>query len=305
MKDIITIQVSKFLSNELAKKIAQKQWGSSEPPWVNRTRQYIFDELLNDNDCFDVVATTSNNDIVGRLHCVKNEARPKLWYYGDLFVIPAYRRQGIATQMIRTAMNHLSEIGGNALRCYVDPNNMPSRLLQQMVGFSEKPFENFNDFTNDGQIMYEVTIPYCLEVIPATVDEAYFVRILFAQNKDALMAKNIGLSEWKELLSVNDADEAHFLVCKGAMPVAYMKINGLESKSKAWISMLFVAKNFQHQGIGSFALKYAEEYLKAKEFKTIALQTDINNFSAQNFYLKCGYQIFEQKSKIKFRYTLQ
>ena len=231
MKEIITIQISKFLSNEIVKKIAQKQWKADTPPWVNRSRQYVFDEIMNENDCFGVVATTQNNEVVGRLHCVKSEISPKLWCYGDLFVIPEYRRVGIASQMIRTAMNHLSELGAITLRCYVEPDNAPSRNLQLSVGFSEQPFESFNNFINDGEIMYEAKVPNNLTIIPATENEAYFVRILFAQNKGNLNSNDISLSEWKELLSANDNDEKHFLICKGAIPVAYLKINVLETTS--------------------------------------------------------------------------
>lgn len=244
MKELITIQISKFLTNELAENIAQKQWKSSAPTWVNRSRQYIFDEILDENDCFGIIATTSNNEVIGRTHCVKNKTNPLLWYYGDLFVIPEYRRMGIAKQMIRAAINHLSEIGAATLRCYVDPNNIPSRNLQNSSGFSEKPFEPFNDFINDGEIMCEIDIPTCLSVIPATIHEAYFARVLFAQNQDSLNAADISYAEWKEILSVEDPDEKHFLICKGAVPVAYMKINGLLNKNEAWISMLFVAKAF-------------------------------------------------------------
>ena len=45
MKEIITIQISKFLNNELVEQIAQKQWHSQSPAFVNRSRQYIFDEI--------------------------------------------------------------------------------------------------------------------------------------------------------------------------------------------------------------------------------------------------------------------
>ena len=301
MKEIITIQISKFLTSELAEKIAKKQWRSSAPLWTNRSRQYIFDELVNGNDCFGVIATASNNEVVGRIHCVKNENNSLIWYYGDLFIIPEYRRMGIAKKMIHAAMNHLSEMGAKTLRCYVEPNNTPSRNLQTSIGFSEKPFETFNNFINDGDIMYEIKIPNCLTVIPATVNEAYFIRILFAQNKDTLNTENISLSECKELLSIEDSDEKHFLICKGSMPVAYMKINGLLNKNEAWISMLFVAKDFQRQGIGTFAINYAEEYIKERGFRLIAIQTDINNFPAQNCYLQCGYTVFERSSKVKFR----
>ena len=299
MKEIITIQISKFLTNELVEQIAQNQGESSSPQFTNRSRQYIFDELVNDNDCFGVIATTSRKQVIGRIHCVKNESDPCLWYYGDLFVTPEYRRNGIAKQMIRTAINHLSEIGATSLRCFVNPNNVPSRNLQAILGFSEKPFEPFNSFTNDGEIMYELDLPSPLTVIPATINEAYFVRILFVQNKDVLNHGNINLSEWKEILAVEDPDEKHFLICKGAMPVAYMKINGLLNTDKVWLSMLFVAKNFQHQGIGSFALNYAEKYVKKLGFNVINVQTDKENITAINFYSKLGYLIYDRNTKIK------
>ncbi len=304
MKEIITIQISKFLTNELAEKIAQLQGDSSEPKWINRSRQDIFDNLVNKNECFDVIATTSRNEVVGNIHCVKNENDPLLWQYGNLCVASEYRRIGIAKQMIYTAINHLSEMGVKRLRCYVDPNNTPSRNLQESIGFSIKPFEKFNLFDNDGEIMYEIEIPSCLTVIPATVDEAYFVRIMFNYIKHALNVGNIRLSEWKEILAANDPDVKHFIVCKGAMPVAYMRLNGLVSGSEGFISMLFVAEDFQRQGIGTFAIKYAEEYLKEKGFKSIAVQTDIDNLSAQNCFLRCGYTIFEQSTKLYFRKML-
>ena len=88
MKEIITIQISKFLTSELVEQIAQSQWKALTPQFTNRSRQYIFDELVNSNDCFGVIATTAKNQVIGRIHCVKNENNPHLWYYGDLFVIP-------------------------------------------------------------------------------------------------------------------------------------------------------------------------------------------------------------------------
>ena len=181
---------------------------------MNRSRQLIFGELNNENDCFEVIAVMSSNDFIGRIHCVKNENDPSLWYYGDLFVVPEYRRKGIAKQIIRTAINHLSEIGAKTLRCYVEPDNIPSINLQKSLGLVERPFETFNTFTNDGQIMYEIEIPSILSVISATVYEAYFVRMIFVQNKKELHTDNISLSEWKQILSAYDPDEKHFLICK-------------------------------------------------------------------------------------------
>ena len=83
MKEIISIKISKYLTDEYVTQIAQKQWGSQNPEWINRSRQYVFDELINNNYCFGVVAVNSDDEIIGRMHCVKNESDPKLWYYGD------------------------------------------------------------------------------------------------------------------------------------------------------------------------------------------------------------------------------
>ena len=63
MKDIVTIQISKFLTNEYVEQIAQNQWKALTPQFTNRSRQYIFDELVNSNDCFGVIATTAKNQI--------------------------------------------------------------------------------------------------------------------------------------------------------------------------------------------------------------------------------------------------
>ncbi len=257
MKEIITIQISKFLNNELVEQIAQKQWHTTNPAFINRSRQYVFDELTDENDCFGVVALTTKNEIIGRLHCVRNKENIKRWYYGDLFVIPEYRRMGIATQMIEAAKKYLSEIGAQSLCCYVEPNNIASRKLQTSVGFNESPFSAFNDFINNGEIMYEVQISNNLCIVPATADEAYFVRILFVQNKKKLNVGNISMNEWKEILSQESTDEKHFLICKGAIPVAYIRITKAEVTK---ILMFFVADSFDYEEIYNFGKDFANNY---------------------------------------------
>ena len=304
MKEIITIRVSKFLSDELVEKVAQMRWGSSAPQFVNSFRSAVFNALTDENDCFEVIATTSDDKAVGRIHCVRNEINSSLWYYGDLFVMPAYRRMGIARQMVDAAISRLSEMGAVALRCYVDPNNIPSRNLQRSIGFEEKPLETFNHFTNDGEIMYEIKIPGRLCVIPAMVNEAYFVRIMFVQNKNDLKTENISLNEWKELLSAGKRDEKHFLICKGAVPVAYMRFNRTADKREACISVLFVAKGFQRRGIGTFAIHFAERYAKENGFDLIKVIADENHAATWNCLLKCGYTASKHNSMMILRKTL-
>lgn len=224
MNEIIRIQISKFLTNEWAVQIARKQWGTDAPEFVRRSRQYVFDQFLDENDWLEVVAVTSDNEVVGRIHCVQNNSNSSLWYYGDLFVVPEYRRRGIAKQMVAAAMQHLSELGATVLRCYVEPDNQPSRNLQRSMCFAEKPFETFNDFDNEGDVMFEKDVPSCFACVSATVEDAYFVRIMFVMNRERLNIGDISMDEWRQRLSAQDDDVRHFLICKGAMPVAYMQM---------------------------------------------------------------------------------
>lgn len=300
MKEIITIRASKFLSDALAKKVAQMCWGTSAPQYINCVRKVVFDGLTDENDCFEVIAVTAKGEVVGRVHCIRNETDFSLWCYGDLFVTPEYRRMGIARQMAEMAISRLSEMGAAVLRCYVDPDNMPSRNLQKSIGFEEKPFKTFNLLDNDGEIMYEIKIPSCFCVIPATSDEAYFVRIMFVQNKNELKTENISLHEWKELLSADNSDEKHFLICKGAVPACYMRFSGVSGERKARISMLFVAKELQRCGAGTFALHFAEQYAKENGFDFIVASVDKNNTATGNCFLKCGYTASEQNSMAEF-----
>ena len=300
MKEIITIRASKFLSDELAKKVAQMCWGTSAPQYVNCVRKNVFDGLTDENDCFEVIAETAKGEVVGRVHCIRNETDFSLWCYGDLFVTPEYRRMGIARQMAETAISRLSEMGAAVLRCYVDPDNMPSRNLQKSIGFEEKPFKTFNLLDNDGEIMYEIKIPSCFCVIPATSDEAYFVRIMFVQNKSELKTENISLHEWKELLSADNSDEKHFLICKGAVPACYMCLSGASGERKAHISMLFVKKELHRCGAATFALHFAEQYARENGFDFIVASVDKNNTAAEKCFLKCGYTASEQNSMAEF-----
>lgn len=288
MKEIITIRVSEYLSNDLAVKIAKAAWHSDAPAAINRVRQSVFDDKIV-NDCFGVIATTADQEIVGRLHCIQSELDRALWYYGDLFVTAAFRRMRVATQMVKAAIDHLSDRGAQRLRCYVEPQNVPSMQLQRSLGFSEKPFEQFNDLNNDGEIMFEYNLPNQLTVIPATADEAYFVRIMFAQNKNNLQCENISLPQWRELLAADDPNAADFLICKGAMPVAYMKLIGSPIDNRAELDMLFVAEKYHRQGIGRYAVRYAEEYARYKGFSKLSIPIVGDNTLAEHLCISCGY----------------
>ena len=157
------------------------------------------------------------------------------------------------------------------------------------MGFTERPFATFHSLINDVEILFECSIPSPFNLLPATVTEACFACILYAQNREALHGEALSFPVWKELLSANDPDEAHFLICKGAVPVGYLKLNGLQGREKAWISMLCVAKVHHRTGAGSYAVTRAEAILREKGFTKAGIQTTKDNYPARNLYRKLGY----------------
>src|SRR5690606_14853248 len=106
--------------------------------------------------------------------------------------------------------------------------------------------------------MLENNVPTLYNVTLATADKATFVCMFYTQNIDALHGREIPLNQWKEILSKDDPDEKNFLIYKNEMPVAWLRVNGLMNNDIAWISMLVVSDRNHHQGIGNYAVAYAE-----------------------------------------------
>ena len=132
--------------------------------------------------------------------------------------------------------------------------------------------------------------------VNATIESAEAVCDLYNRNIDALHGSSIPLDEWKNLLSVGDPDEEHFLIHKGAIPAAWLKINGLQDRDMAWISMLAVEPSMQRSGFGTYAVQFAENYIRLKGLSKVGIHTTGDNIPAQNLYCKCGYTVTEIKT---------
>lgn len=285
--EIITITVREYLSCELAKKIAELQWQRTD--WYDSIRYWIYDGKTN-TDCFNVIAQNEYGEVIGRLFCLQNQTNPKLWYYGDLFVRSEYRRRHIAKKMLDSAMEILKDKGCEIIRAYVEPDNIPALKLQKNLGFMEKPYSTFNNLINDGQLMFEKELGPIYEVITAKdSDDAKYITRFYGKNAEILHGKEIMYGEWCKMLSEKDTDEENFLICRGAMPVAWLKINGLDCGDIGWISMLAVEPAFQRKGIGRFAVEFANEFLHSKGKQKIGVQTTDDNIPALALYKKCGF----------------
>ena len=287
-EETIAFSVSEFLTPELAEKIAQAQW--NRPEWSGSIIDRVY-KGKTETDCFNVIAKNQCGEVVGRLFCLQNSGDKSLWYYGDLFVAPEYRRRHIAEKMLGLAEQTLSGRWCGTLRCYVEPDNVISQNFQIKAGFTERPYKSFNDLVNDGEIMFEKKLSD-FNVSTVSGDDIRYVTMLYGKNAEALHGREIPYSEWCSLISAGDTDERHFLIRKGAVPCAYLKVNGLESGDDiGWISVLAVEPAFQRRGAGSRAVSYAENYLRSMGKSVVKLHTTSDNIPAQGLYRKCGYAV--------------
>lgn len=298
--ETISITVSECLSPVLVKQIAMAQWHKSE--WSSSITHLVYDGKTQ-TDCFNVIAKNECGEVVGRLFCLQNNENRSLWYYGDMFVVPEYRRRHIAERMLTLAEQTLIDKWCRTLRCYVEPENIPSLNLQRKFGFTERPYEKFNDLLNDGQIMFEKELTAFNVAEAVSQEDARYVTEIYGKNIEALHGNEIMFDEWNKLLSSGDTDEKHFLILKGAIPCAYLKINELESGDNiGWISMLVVEPAFQQKGVGRYAVSYAEEFLRSMGKTIVNIHTTSDNTPAQMLYEKCGYSLSDD-GKGKFTYT--
>ena len=134
---------------------------------------------------------------------------------------------------------------------------------------------------------------------PLMAEDVHYVASIMSEtsNITALHSINHSLAEWKYIFEENayDTDEENFLIYADNNVCAWLKLNGLQNKDAAWISMLVVADKYKHQGVGKFAVEFTFEYLQSKGFNQIGVQTTEDNNAAKNLYKKCGFSIAEIK----------
>lgn len=286
--DEIIITVSDFMSRGLAEEIAAAQWQCTSLLYNYKT----------ESDAFNVIAR-ANGDVIGRLQCLKCMKNPKLWYYGDFFVKPAFRRRHIGEHMLQTALEVLRDRGCRTLRCYVEPDNIPSLALQRKHGFSEKPFQPFDDLINEGRLMFEMELQ-AFEAAHANESDAYYICEAYEKSAAELHGKLFDeqsrrefFAEIKEMLARRDPDEENFLIYLGALPCGWLKVNGLRGGNTGWISMLAVEPKFRRRGAGRFAVNFAADFLENHGKKNVKIHTTEDNISARALYESCGFSVCE------------
>ncbi len=125
----------------------------------------------------------------------------------------------------------------------------------------------------------------CSEHIP-------FVDRIFRQNNDTLHGGQIPLDEWYTYLCLEpDPHEMNFIITADGENAAWMKLNGFDAQNEIYIAMLVVSKEYQRNGVGGFAVRFAENYARTRNKGIVRITTTKDNVIAVEFYLKQGYEI--------------
>ena len=137
-----------------------------------------------------------------------------------------------------------------------------------------------------------------------TADIGYVVSLLADDEINAaLHCDDLTRRKWARAFRKNlrDPDEKNFILYKGDCPAGWLKLNGLEG-DMAWISELVVAPRFQRQGIGSFAVRYAEQFARESGLGRMGMgiHTTPDNLPARACYEKLGYTLTEETHQLTY-----
>ncbi len=281
------------LMQRYAAELDEHQHRSTPPDIMTEWTNSIIDKQFDTGRCLRLCY--DGTDIIGFLYGKIDQAEDKGYkrighgYIMEFYVLPEHRRKGYGSAMLSYLEHFYSEHRVRNLYLTADP-------------VTGKPFWEAMGYTatgkispDNGQEIYEKTLLIApLYINKADAKDAAYIARLYEDNITPLHGAIISCDEWHDSLSENDKDEAHFLIYKHAVPVAWLKINGLSEGDSAWISMLVVSPRFQRQGIGKFAVRYAEEYCQTNGKKKLFIKTTTDNIPAQKLYKKCGYIISDE-----------
>jgi ribosomal protein S18 acetylase RimI-like enzyme len=221
----------------------------------------------------------------------KGFIKPGWGYVMEFYVKPEYRRKGYG-RIMAERLERLFTADG-VTWSYLNADAVTGEPFWSAMGFTKT--DEINTENNKPIWVKELSIYSCQKMTKD--DIAFVVEILNSpKNKFALNPASLTSDEWKTIFKQNlsDPDEVNFIVRHGFIPVAWLKLNGLSGEGTAWISMLVVHENYHRQGVGSYAISYAEEYIREKGFTAMGIHANTENTPAVNCYKKAGYVITEE-----------
>lgn len=205
------------------------------------------------------------------------------------YIKPENRRQGLGREMYEHIESTLRSDG--APKIYLTPDSVTGVPFWTALGFA-----NSGKFDpDDKKYIYirdicETAAEYSAAPVQTQADIAFIAGVYNDdKNIEALHGERIAYDEWCAVLTANDPDEAHFLIRRGGVPCAWLKLNGICDTDTGWISMLVVDTDCHRMGAGTYAVSFAEDHFTEMGKRALGVQTTPDNTAALGLYKKCGF----------------
>lgn len=209
-------------------------------------------------------------------------------------VDPDFRRQGIATELVRQVMTVLAEFG------YHDYNfGSEKAFLEQNPQFLTNANLAIDDF--DYYMQAEQPLPIANDELASILT----VREMKAEDKKSLIPLYCVAFDESADPAVNYIEESfrskqpvtYVLTCHDEV-VGYSAVDVGEDKIDYFYG-LFIAQKFQGRGFGTFFIKKMMELQRAKGTKAFSLEVEPNNQAAIKAYRHAGFKIISEVTYLK------
>lgn len=219
------------------------------------------------SDFFCVIMYDVNDESIGCANFIQSSLAPSKWFYTDLWVLPECRRQGCAIEIVKVGLQYLSDLNAKTLLCTVDPENEASLNFQKSLGFEQIETEPFEDFEVDDLIMFKKEVEQNFNIVPLKDDFNHldFICGLLKTNKDG--QREFYKETREKLISNAKDDELSYIVRKGVVPIAYLRLN-IVSGGRAQQSGLIIHEKYKNLDVGTFASNFIRKFALSTERKS-------------------------------------
>ncbi len=124
-----------WLDNQISSDAIDDNWLPTTLEFINKARQELSFQAFIGKINNEIVASTSCQLFAGLYPLPFKPTFRKYGYIWNVFVVSAYRRQGIGTQLIQTAIDRLRTLNCTHAILHASPHGKP---LYQQLGFVAK-----------------------------------------------------------------------------------------------------------------------------------------------------------------------
>lgn len=219
------------------------------------------------SDFFCVIMYDVNGESIGCANFIQSSLEPSKWFYTDLWVLPECRRQGCGTGIVNEGIRYLSDLNAKILLCTVDTENEASLNFQKSLGFEQIETEPFEDFEVDDLIMFKKEIEQNFNIVPLKDDFTHldFICGLLKTSKDG--QREFYKETREKLISNAKDDELSYIVRKGVVPIAYLRLN-IVSGDRVQKSELIIHEKYKNLDVETFALNFIRKFALSTEHKS-------------------------------------